>query len=154
MAVTRVISGGQTGVDRAALDAALDLGIPVGGFCPKGRLAEDGVIPAHYPLAELATESYPARTSKNIEHSDGTLLLFLGIIGYGSRGSQLAVRLCRERSKPLCKMDLGRQPCAETVRRWIEIYSVSVLNVAGNRESGAPGIGAKAKAFLLEVLKP
>ena len=69
----RLISGGQTGVDRAALDVALALGLPVGGGCPKGRRAEDGRIPDRYPLVETPERNYPARTRRNIEESDGTL---------------------------------------------------------------------------------
>ncbi len=71
----RVISGGQTGVDRAALDAAMKLGIEVGGFCPKGRRAEDGPIDEQYPLTETASRAYPVRTEKNVAASDGTLIL-------------------------------------------------------------------------------
>jgi predicted Rossmann-fold nucleotide-binding protein len=73
--IKRIISGGQTGVDRAALDVALELGIPCGGWCPKGRLAEDGSIDLRYPLKETNSSEYRERTEKNVEDSDGTLIL-------------------------------------------------------------------------------
>ena len=76
--IKKIISGGQTGVDRAALDAALELGIEVGGWCPKGRLAEDGTVPDKYPLKEMDTNAYPARTEQNVIDSDGTLIIFWG----------------------------------------------------------------------------
>ena len=71
----KVVSGGQTGVDRAGLDAAIDADIPVGGYCPKGRIAEDGIIPDCYPLIEIETSSYTSRTAKNVVESDGTLIV-------------------------------------------------------------------------------
>ena len=76
----RVLSGGQTGVDRAALDAAIDLGLPVGGWCPKGRLAEDGVIPARYPLIETRSPLYAERTEWNVRDTDATLVLVLPLV--------------------------------------------------------------------------
>lgn len=152
MTVEKIISGGQTGVDRAALDVAIELGIPHGGFVPLGRMAEDGVVPARYQLVEMQTRDYPARTRANVEAADATLLLVCGIIGYGSRGSQLVVSLTEKLNKPLIALDLCRKPDAEEVRRWLIMLNVRTLNVAGNRESGAVGIGEKAKAFLREVL--
>jgi predicted Rossmann-fold nucleotide-binding protein len=80
----KFISGGQTGVDRAGLDAAMEAGIPVGGYCPKDRLAEDGTIPIRYPLTELTGGGYPARTEKNVMESDGTLSLNDGTLSGGT----------------------------------------------------------------------
>jgi predicted Rossmann-fold nucleotide-binding protein len=85
MKLERVISGGQTGVDRGALDAAMLAGIPVGGACPKGRKAEDGLIPDRYPLTELASENYRVRTEKNVKDADATLILTVGAISGGIR---------------------------------------------------------------------
>ena len=76
--LTRIVSGGQTGVDRAALDVALELSIPCGGWCPKGRKAEDGALPARYPLKETPSEEYAQRTTWNVRDSDGTLILTHG----------------------------------------------------------------------------
>ena len=76
--LAKIVSGGQTGVDRAALDVALDLSLPCGGWCPKGRKAEDGPIAAHYPLTETPLDSYPQRTEWNVRDSDGTLVLTRG----------------------------------------------------------------------------
>lgn len=88
----KIISGGQTGVDRAALDAALQLGIPCGGWCPKGRKAKDGPIPDRYPLKETESGSYPVRTEMNVRDSDGTLILTWG---RPTGGTALTVRLAR-----------------------------------------------------------
>ena len=82
--VEKIVSGGQTGVDRAALDVALKVGIPCGGWCPKGRKAEDGAIPDRYPLTETSSASYPVRTEKNVNDSDGTLILKVGPVTGGT----------------------------------------------------------------------
>jgi len=95
----RVVSGGQTGVDRGALDAALERGVPCGGWCPAGRLAEDGVIPARYPVTELRGAGYDERTRKNVEDSDGTLIVTFGRATGGTartRGGRLAGNALRE----------------------------------------------------------
>ena len=82
--VRKIISGGQTGVDRAALDVGLELGIPIGGYCPKGRRSEDGTIPAQYPMIETSTANYGIRTEKNVIESDGTLVLNVGQVSSGT----------------------------------------------------------------------
>src|SRR6516162_4541079 len=88
-----VVSGGQTGVDRGALDAALGLGVPCGGWCPDGRRAEDGVIPARYPVTELRGAGYEERTHKNVEDSDGTLIITFGQV---SGGTARTLEVCRK----------------------------------------------------------
>src|SRR5947209_12411896 len=93
----KIVSGGQTGVDRAALDVALELGLPCGGWCPKGRLAEDGVVPDRYPLDEAPTASYPERTRLNVRDSDATLVLSWGA---PQGGTLLTVRACQGQGKP------------------------------------------------------
>lgn len=85
MSLKVIISGGQTGADRAGLDAAMEAGFSVGGYCPKGRLAEDGRVPDHYPLIELTKGGYPARTEKNVVESDGTLILNIGKLSGGTK---------------------------------------------------------------------
>jgi hypothetical protein len=147
--VTRIISGGQTGVDRAALDVALELGIPCGGWCPQGRCAEDGVIDPRYPLRETPWHGYPQRTEWNVRDSDGTLILTRG---EADRGTALTAELAADRGKPCLVVNLADPPGAEAVRAWIEAHGVPVLNVAGPRESSQSGIYAEAVRFLRELL--
>lgn len=142
----RIISGGQTGVDRAALDAARQCGISIGGYCPKGRRAEDGKIPAPYPLTELATADYPTRTRRNARAADATLILTRGPL---SGGSAYTALVAQRQRKPLLVIDLMSRPRVATVRTWIATNAVRTLNVAGPRESKAPGIYRQAKRFLL-----
>ncbi len=144
----KIISGGQTGVDLAALDAALALNIPCGGFCPKGRKSEDGVIPEKYPLTETATDQYPERTALNVKSSDGTLLI---IDKEADRGTSLTITLCRENRKPYLIIDLAENNDPQMVLKWIEENRIAVLNIAGSRESFSPSIGRRAYAFLITV---
>lgn len=145
----KVISSGQTGVDRAGLDAALEVGLPIGGYVPKGRLAEDGRVPEKYPMTELTTQSYPVRTRRNVVAADGTLILADGRL---TRGTSLTARYARENSRPLLIVQLVQVDQAPKVREWLQKNRIEVLNIAGSRESGTPGIHARAKAFLTEVL--
>lgn len=149
LSLNKLVSGGQTGVDRAALDAAIELGIQCGGWCPKGRRAEDGVIPAGYPLQETASKDYRKRTRMNVIDSDATLILS----GKGlSGGTALTAGIARKNDKPLLVIDLEHPPPAQEVTRWIEDNRIGTLNVAGPRESECAGIHRKGKAFLLQVL--
>jgi hypothetical protein len=149
--VQRIISGGQTGVDRAALDIALALGIPCGGWCPRGRRAEDGPIPEHYPLTETPTAEYPERTERNVSDADGTLILTRGA---PDRGTALTERLAQRHRKLLYVVDLEQRAEDEPrrVRTWLVQQGIAVLNVAGPRESNHAGIHAEATAFLRAVL--
>lgn len=147
--LTKIVSGGQTGVDRAALDVALELGFPCGGWCPKGRKAEDGPLHSRYPLVETPSDHYAIRTRRNVFDSDGTLLLVRGPLTGGSKlTADVAVRL----GKPLLIVDLAGEVDGNTIRQWLDGHSVHVLNVAGPRESGAPGIYEQAKEILRKVL--
>lgn len=148
--VRRVVSGGQTGVDRAGLDAAIALGLDHGGWCPQGRLAEDGTVPSCYELSETDSADYRVRTEKNVIDSDGTLILYDGRL---QGGTLLTQRLCRKHCKPHRLVQLERSTVGE-VREWLSGSALAVLNVAGPRESSSPGIGARALAFLLRVLEP
>jgi hypothetical protein len=149
-AVLKVVSGGQTGVDRAALDAARAAGLPCGGWCPRGRLAEDGPIEPGYPLIETPGADYAQRTEWNVRDSDGTLVLARGqAIG----GTALTIALARRHGKPLLVVDLSRDPSPEEAARWIEDRGVRVLNVAGPRESQRPGIGREARAYLERLFR-
>jgi hypothetical protein len=147
----KIVSGGQTGVDRAALDVALSLGIPCGGWCPRGRRAEDGPIPARYPLAETPTARYPERTAWNVRASDGTLVLHAG---KPRGGTALTLRLLARQRKPMLQLDLDAGPDPGALVRWMAAHAIRVLNVAGPRESECPGVGSRAKRFLEEALKP
>jgi hypothetical protein len=140
-----IVSGGQTGVDRAALDTALALGLRVGGWCPLGRRAEDGPIPRAYCLRETPTQDYAQRTEWNVRDSDATLILFRGrLTGGSARTAEHAARLGR----PLLTLDLDTAPDPGLAPDWVRRQGVRVLNVAGPRESGAPGIYAQARGWL------
>ena len=145
----RIVSGGQTGVDRAALEVALAHGLACGGWCPRGRRAEDGAIDAHFPLRETPSADYAERTEWNVRDSDATLILTQGT---PKGGTALTVELARALGRPHRIVDLAAQPEAAGVRAWLAEQDVRVLNVAGPRESQQPGIGALARDFLEQVL--
>ena len=145
----RLISGGQTGVDRAALDVALEFGLPCGGWCPRGRRAEDGPIPAHYPLQELDSATYPPRTERNIIDSDGTLVITGGPLRNGTR---LTVELALRHGRPLLVVDRREHPGPRDAGEWLKVLDIRCLNVAGPRESSQPGISAAARAYLRALL--
>jgi hypothetical protein len=146
---TRIVSGGQTGVDRAALDVSLELGIPCGGWCPRGRKAEDGPISSRYPLRETPTAEYAQRTEWNVRDADGTLVLTRG---QPEGGTALTIALARRQEKPYLVLDLGEALPLKKVRAWAEAHQVQTLNVAGPRESDNPGIYEQALAVLRQVL--
>jgi hypothetical protein len=145
----KIISGGQTGVDRAALDAAIQLGIPHGGWCPKGRKAEDGRIDHRYNLQETLEADYRKRTEKNIIESDGTLVLPGEAM---SKGTALTINLARKHSKPTAVIPLISEQDDKSLMAWVKSTGIKILNVAGPRESIYPGIGLKAMNFLLKNL--
>ena len=145
---SRIISGGQTGVDRGALDAAMALGIAHGGWCPKGRLAEDGTIPGQYQLTETDRPEYAERTERNVLDSDATLIVCRG---RPSGGTELTVRLAQRHNKPHRIIDLDDPPDLKTIRRWLAAVRPAVLNVAGLRESQAPGITGQTRDLLMAL---
>ena len=147
--IRRVISGGQTGVDRAALDLALDHGLPCGGWCPAGRAAEDRPIPAKYPLRETISPDPNQRTEWNARDADATLVLTMG---EPSGGTAYTVEILRKLRRPHLVVDLDGDADAAEVRRWIERQAPHTLNVAGPRESESPGIYGMAKKFLSKIL--
>ena len=148
--IEKIISGGQTGVDRAALDVALELGIPCGGWCPKGRKAEDGRINPRYPLQETESTSYPVRTERNVKESDGTLILTDGPV---TGGTAATVKFAQKYNKPYLVIDLGPGGDPEIVRKWEQTNKIRILNTAGPREGKTPGIHDKAVEFLRRTLR-
>jgi len=142
-----IVSGGQTGVDRAALDVALQLGLPCGGWCPRGRRAEDGPISSRYPLTETESADYAQRTEWNVRDSDGTLIL---THGRPTGGTALTVQLAETYGRPLHLVDFDRPASVSVaaVVEWLRVRRIGVLNVAGPRESSQPGIGIRAGEYL------
>ena len=128
----KLISGGQTGVDRAALDVALELGIPCGGWCPRGRRSEDGPVPDRYPLQETPAWVYPQRTKWNVRDADGTLIC---TFGQAQGGTALTVELAQQTEKPHLVVNLKEGVDARDVRSWLASNHIRILNVAGPRES-------------------
>jgi predicted Rossmann-fold nucleotide-binding protein len=149
MRVERIVSGGQTGVDRAALDVALSRGLPCGGWCPKGRFAEDGVIPACYPLIETPTPLYEERTAWNVRDSDGTLVLTWGP---PVQGTAYTIGMTRLFKKPCLVIDLSRDGDVQCVSGWLRKHHVRTLNVAGPRATKSPEVYPRAVAFLNALL--
>ena len=148
--IEKIVSGAQTGVDRAALDVALKLGISSGGWCPKGRRAEDGPIDKRYPLKETSSEDYSLRTKQNVRDSDGTLIL---TVGEPTGGTALTRTHVETLGKPCLVIDLNQKPTAETVHDWIRTHSIQILNVAGPRASQQPEIYEKATQFLTDLFQ-
>jgi hypothetical protein len=145
----RIVSGGQTGVDRAALDVAIALGMHHGGWCPAGRRAEDGPIPHRYRLRETPGGDYAQRTLWNVRDSDATLVL---VHGHYGGGTGLTVRAARLAGKGCLVVDLQQVPLPGAVADWLREQGARTLNVAGPRESQRPGIGELAAEFLLREL--
>lgn len=150
----RIVSGGQTGVDRAALDVALELGIPTGGWVPEGRLAEDGVIPDGYAGLRESDSADPAvRTRLNVRDSDATLLVSRGPL---QGGSQLTLDEATRLGRPALHIDLAtvaRDEAVTRVRRWLREVGPATLNVAGPRASRDPTVGPAVLELLREVLR-
>ena len=138
-------------MDRAALDAALTLGIAAGGWCPRGRRAEDGPIPPRYPLEETDSASYRSRTRRNVEDSDGTVILAWGALAGGTR---FTAAYAERRGRPHAIVDLARWSDADVqrVRAWLAAHDIRTLNVAGPRASQAPGAYDAARMFMTALL--
>ena len=156
--LSRIVSGGQTGVDRAALDAALAVGIEIGGWCPRDRRSEDGIIPSRYPLRETASRSYAVRTEWNVRDSDATLVLVLDHISSGTRltidsarsqGQPLRIEyLCVSAKPGLLTEELSLEHRVASVGDWIRREQIQTLNVAGPRGSARKDVYSKASEFL------
>jgi hypothetical protein len=146
--IQKIISGGQSGVDRAALDVALELGISCGGWCPRGRLAEDGLIADRYPLRETPTEIHAQRTEWNVRDSDGTLIVTRG---RPTEGTALTISIAARLRRPHFVLDLAASPDLSGARTWMRQHEIRTLNVAGPRESKCPGIYAAAAELLRQL---
>lgn len=151
---SRIVSGAQTGADRAALDIGLELGVETGGWVPLGRLAEDGVIPERYGNLREADSANPARrTELNVRDSDATLILSHGPL---SGGSALTRSLAESKNKPLLHLDLAamdRKEASRVLEDWLKRLQPATLNVAGPRGSRDPGIHAATLEVLRDVLR-
>lgn len=147
----KIISGGQTGVDRAALEVAIELNLPHGGWCPRGRRAEDGPIDARFQLQETEQYEYRFRTERNILDSDGTLVLHRQAV-HG--GTALTIQLARLHHRPLCVIDLKQKRLPGYLEDWLVTHDIRILNVAGPRESTDPGVGRLARETLFSILTP
>ncbi|MEZ5993157.1 MAG: putative molybdenum carrier protein [Planctomycetota bacterium] len=153
LAVATIISGGQTGAERGALDAAIELGIPHGGTCPKGRPAEDGVIPAKFILKESNGKDTPDRTEPNVANSDGTMIFTFGRL---TGGSKVTAEFARKHGKQWLHLDLNAEAtdyAVKCVREWLAEHDIKILNVAGGRESESAGLHGAVKDLLTRVFR-
>jgi hypothetical protein len=148
--IRKIVSGGQTGVDRAALDVAIFFEIEHGGWCPLGRRAEDGRIPVIYQLKQTRSKQYTARTEKNVIDSDGTCILYRHKT---TGGTELTRKLAIRHNRPLICIDLdvAKEKEQKELGDWLKTFGIQVINIAGPRESTCPGIRKQTERFLLQV---
>lgn len=146
--ISKIISGGQSGVDRSALDFSIQYNIPHAGWCPKNRLAEDGQIPSFYNLTETADEMPETRTLKNIKTADSTLIIHKGV---KEKGTLKTIELCNQTNKTFIEIDLTEKIEKEKFIVWLSSNNIKTLNIAGPRESNSLGIYNET-THLLEYL--
>jgi hypothetical protein len=152
MGIKKIISGGQTGADQAALDAAIEMGVPHGGWVPLGRMTEKGRLSPRYNMQEIDAINYDLRTEKNVTDSDGTLLFSSGTL---KGGSLLTKKLARKYLKPCLHIDIEKTREAEAVeiiKSWLDVRRIEVLNVAGPRASESPLIYDAVAGIMKSVL--
>ena len=150
--IKKIISGGQTGVDQAALTAAIECHVAHGGWCPRGRLAENGSIPSQYQLTQTQSSDYDVRTRLNIEDSDGTLVLLPSHTKKITDGTLLTMQYAQQKNKPLLVIDLSIEARIDKVIHWVQKNHIAVLNIAGPRESQSPGIYQDSLNFLKKII--
>lgn len=151
--VKKIVSGGQTGVDQAALDAAIVHGMSYGGWLPPGRRTEKGPLSARYKMQVLTTGGYPDRTRKNILDSDGTLVITNGVL---AGGSALTAKIAESRGKPLLHIDLaelGHEEIIVLLAEWLRKYQPEILNIAGPRASSDGSIYDAAFKLVSDLLR-
>lgn len=162
--IKMIISGGQTGADRGALDAAISAGVDHGGYCPAGRRSEDGCIPDRYDLIETSSSGYEERTRRNVAMADVTLIITSGEM---TPGSKLTLAIVETMDKPHINIDLtaddlkggrGLKTIINVVRSYIIVKSENIsrpiiINVAGSRESKCPGIQKTTELIMFNVIK-
>ncbi len=146
----KIMSGGQTGVDRAALDVALDQNISCGGWCPKGRKTEDGTLSKIYPLQETPSDHYSERTKWNVRDSDGTMILTWGP---PKNGTKLTINIAKKLNKPYIIVDMISPPTISEILDWMATHQIQVLNIAGPRGSFAPFVYSEARVFIEILVK-
>jgi hypothetical protein len=150
--ILQVVSGGQTGIDRAALDAALSLQVTCGGCCPKGRIAEDGRIPDKYPMLELEDDEYAHRTEQNVLSADCTVILYSKEM---EGGTEYSKEICMQRKKPLIAIDLSKTTTNEAVRLLTHFISQNRyhrINFSGPKASEWPEGYAVARTIINDML--
>lgn len=145
----KIVSGGQTGADIAGLDWAISRGLPHGGWCPRGRKAENGIIPSRYNLQETESEDYAERTERNVVESDGTVIFTIRDLLEG--GSRYTLECAIRHNKPVLHLHSGLKQPARLLADFIREHRIKTLNVAGPRASAEHTVGSFAQATLEEA---
>ncbi len=148
--ISKIISGHQTGADIGAIDAAISLNLPVGGYVPKDRRTENGTLDARYDYVIPYGEGYPPRTRRNIQESDQTVVFYQRSFGAGTK---LTIKICQELGKERYVYDIAKpSEVLDQIIKELALCLTGVVNWAGSRESSSPGIQAKTFGLVREIL--